>query len=107
MPNANVQFQGQTLPIPGAYYADNVQATQPANPALIPPMIFIANGFGGKYLKPTNYSGGVGLSALQSAMRGGPGASFVPFVANPSPILYGASQITYINVANNTPSTLV
>jgi hypothetical protein len=106
MPNANVQFQGQTLPIPGAYYADNVSATLPANPALVPPMIFIANGFGGKYCTPYNYAGGAGLSALQAAMRGGPGAAFVPFIANPSPTLYGASQVTYINVANNTPSSI-
>lgn len=107
MPNANVQFLGQTLPIPGAYYGDNVQATLPANPALVPPLIFIANGFGGKYCTPYNYSGGAGLTALQSAMRGGPGASFVPFIANPSPTLFGASQVTYLNVANNTPSTYV
>lgn len=107
MPNANVQFQGQTLPIPGSYYADNVSATVPANPALIPPLIFIGYGFGGKYLTPKNYSGGAGLSELQAAMRGGPGASFVPFMANPSPKLYGASEVTYINVAHNTASSLV
>lgn len=107
MPNANVQFQGQTLPIPGSYYGDNVQAALPANPALVPPMIFIAYGYGGQGKTPINFSGGTGLAALQTAMRGGPGSDFVPFVANPSPTLFGASQVTYINVASNTPSTLV
>jgi hypothetical protein len=107
MPNANVQFQGQTHPIPGAYYADNVSAALPANPALTPPMVFIAYGYGGKPKTPIQFSGGVGLSALQAAMRGGPGADFVPFIANPSPTLFGASQVTYINVASNTPSSAV
>jgi len=107
MPNANVQFQGQTLAIPGTAFADNVSATLPANPSLIPPMVFIGTGFGGPFLKPLQFSGGAGLTALQNAMRGGPGAAFVPFIANPSPVLFGASQVTYINVAPNTPSTLV
>lgn len=107
MPNANVQFQGQTLPIPGSYYADDVSAALPANPALIPPLIFIGYGFGGKPKTPLNFSGGVGASQLQAAMRGGPGSDFVPFIANPSPVLFGASQITYINPAPNTQSSYV
>lgn len=107
MPNANVQFQGQTLPIPGSYYADNVSAALPANPALVPPLIFIAYGFGEKPLSVNQFSGGVGATALQTAMRGGPGSDFIPFIANPSPVLFGASQITYINPAPNTQSTYV
>jgi hypothetical protein len=106
MPNANVQFQGQIFPIPGSYEADNVQAALPANPGLIPPLIFIAYGYGGKYLTPKSYPGGLGLQTLQDDMRGGPGASFVPFIANPSPVLFGANQVTYINVGDNTASTL-
>lgn len=107
MPNANVQFQGQTLPIPGSYYADNVSATIPANPALVPPLVFIAYGFGGKPNTALSFSGGLGASQLSDAMRGGPGSDFVPFVANPSPVLFGASQITYINPAPNTQSSYV
>ena len=106
MPNANVQYQGQTLPIPGSYYSDNVSAALPSNPALVPPLIFIAYGYGGEGKTPYNFTGGAGLTALQAAMRGGPGADFVPFIANPSPTLFGASQVTYINAASNTQSTL-
>lgn len=106
MPNANVQFLGQTLPIPTTAFGDDVSATLPANPALVPPMIFIGYGFGGAPNTVLNFSGGAGASALQAAMRGGPGAAFVQFIANPSPVLFGASQITYINPAQNTQSSL-
>lgn len=105
MPNANVQFQGQTLPIPGSYYADNVQNAQPANPALVPPMVFIAYGYGGKPLTPLSFPNGGG-QALLSAMRGAPSSDFVPFIANPSTSLYGASEIVYINCSENTQSSL-
>ena len=105
MPNTNVQFQGQTLPIPGSYFADNVQAAQPANPALVPPMVFIAYGYGGKPFTPISFSNGGG-QALLDAMRGAPSADFVPFIANPSTQEFGASQIIYINCSQNTQSKL-
>lgn len=107
MPNANVQFEGQTLPVPGSYFADNVSAALPANPALVPPLIFIGYGYGGKPKAVLNFSGGIGANQLLAAMRGGPGSDFVPFIANPSPVLFGASQITYINPAPNTQSSFV
>lgn len=105
MPNTNVQFQGQTLPIPGSYFADNVQAAQPANPALVPPMVFIAYGYGGKPFTPQHFPNGGG-QALLDAMRGAPSASFVPFIANPSTQEFGASEIVYINCSSNTQSKL-
>lgn len=105
MPNANVQFQGQTLPIPGSYYADNVQNAQPANPALVPPMVFIAYGYGGKPFTPQSFPNGGG-QALLAAMRGAASSDFVPFIANPSTSLYGASEIIYINCSENTQSHL-
>lgn len=105
MPNTNVQFQGQTLPIPGSYFADNVSAAQPANPALVPPMVFIAYGYGGKPMTPISFPNGGG-DALRAAMRGAPSSDFVPFIANPSTELYGASQIVYINCSENTQSSL-
>lgn len=105
MPNTNIQFQGQTLPIPGSYYADNVQAAQPANPALVPPMVFIAYGYGGKPFTPIRFPNGGG-QALLSAMRGAASADFVPFIANPSTQEFGASEIIYINCSSNTQSML-
>lgn len=36
MPSVNGSFQGEQLILPGAYYADNVSATLPANPAATP-----------------------------------------------------------------------
>lgn len=105
MPNTNIQFQGQTLPIPGSYFADNVQAAQPANPALVPPMVFIAYGYGGKPFTATTFPNGGG-QALSDALRGAPSADFVPFIANPSTELYGASEVVYINCSENTQSTL-
>lgn len=105
MPNNNIQFQGQTLPIPGSYYADNVTAAQPANPALVPPMVFIAFGFGGKPFSAQSFPSGGG-QALQNALRGAPSADFVPFIANPSTVLFGASNVIYINASENTQSSL-
>ena len=105
MPNENVQFQGQTLVIPQAAYADNVSATIPANPALVPPMVFIAYGYGGKPMTAQSFSGG-GSNALAAALRGAPSADFVPFISNPSTELFGASEIIYINCSENTQSSL-
>jgi hypothetical protein len=105
MPNVNIQFQGQTLPIPGSYYSDNVSATIPANPALVPPMVFIAYGYGGQPFVPQSFSNGGG-QALYNALRGAPSQDFVPFIANPSTVLFGASEIIYINCSQNTQASL-
>jgi len=101
MPNVNGSFQGQQLILPGAYYADNVSATLPANPAATPPLLFIAVGYGGIPQTPINHFTPTGLLGT---LRGSPAASFVPFIFTPSPALSGAQQVTYINPAPNTQS---
>jgi hypothetical protein len=105
MPNVNISFQGQVLPIPGSYYSDNVQATIPTNPALVPPMVFIAYGYGGKPFQPQSFPNGGG-QALYNALRGAPSQDFVPFISNPSTTLFGASEVIYINCSQNTQSSL-
>ena len=103
MPNVNTQFEGATLILPGAYYADNVKATLPTTPAIVPPMVFIGFGYGGAQNTNYQHTTATGLSAQ---LRGGPAAAFVPFIFNPSNQLNGASIVNYINPAANTPSTL-
>lgn len=103
MPNVNVQFQGQTLILPGAYYADSVQGATPTQPPPTPPLIFIGYGYGQKPLTPVPYSTPADLLA---AIRGGPCSGFVPFLTAPSGLLPGAQLVTYINVGENTQSSL-
>lgn len=103
MPQINGYFQGQTLILPGVYYADNVTALQPTAPPATPPLIFIGYGYGQKPLVPTTYSD---PQSLLNAIRGGPASGFVPFLTNPSGQVNGAQQITFINVGENTQSTL-
>lgn len=103
MPNKNVPFAGQTLIIPGAYYADNVSnAGSPVVPTT-PPLILIGYGYGQQPQVAVNYSSAADLLA---AIRGGPVSGYVPFLTNPSPQLNGAQQITFINVGENTRSSL-
>jgi hypothetical protein len=99
----NVQFEGQTLVIPGAYYADNVSAVLQAQPPTSPPLIFIGYGYGTKPQTANTY---IDPNDLLAAIRGGPCSGFVPFLTNPSPNLNGAQQITFINVGENTQSAL-
>lgn len=103
MPDVNIQFLGQTLIIPNAYYSDDVSATLPSNPALTPPLIFIGYGYGGQPMVPTTYAQ---AQDLLTAVRGGPCADFVQFLTNPSTVLNGASLITYINCSENTRSAI-
>lgn len=103
MPNPNSSFQGSILVIPGVYYADNVSAVlQPTIPPT-PPLIFIGYGYGQKPQTAQTYTN---ANNLLSAIRGGPCSGFVPFLCNPSPLLQGAQQITYINPGENTQSAL-
>jgi hypothetical protein len=106
MPNLDIPFGGSTLVIPGAYYADNVQAAAPSAPAVTPPLIYIGFGYGQKPFTPVTYTGGNVAQDLLSAIRGGPASGFVPFLTSPSPQLNGAQQVTFINVGGNTQSTL-
>lgn len=103
MPQVNGSFQGQTLILPGVYYADNVQAAQPTTPPPTPPLIFVGYGYGGKPLEPKTFSD---PQSLLNAIRGGPASGFVPFLSDPSGQVAGAQQITFINVGENTQSHL-
>lgn len=103
MPNVNQQFQGQTLILPGAYYSDNVTAGVPNSPPPTPPLIFIGYGYGGKPQTVQPFSD---AQDLLNALRSGPCSGFVQFLTNPSPQFSGAQQISYINVGENTQSTL-
>ena len=103
MPSVNVPFNGQTLIIPGAYYADNVSATLAPVAVTTPPLIFLGYGYGQKPQVPATY---VTPQDLLNAIRGCPASGFVPFLTNPSTQLNGAQQITFINVGENTQSSL-
>jgi hypothetical protein len=99
MPQQGVNFDGSYISLPGAYYADDVSAGLPTTPPVTPPMIILGYGWGPKpqtintYTTPTDF---------QNAVRGAPISTFIPFVALPSPNLFGASQITFIDVSENT-----
>ena len=87
MPNVNVQFLGQTLVLPGAYYADNVsQALVPVQ-SLTPPLIFIGDFYGLAPKTPTTYTN---AQDAKNAIRGAPSATYIDFMTNPSPSLNGA-----------------
>ena len=102
MPNVNVQFLGQTLVLPGAYYADNVsQALVPVQ-SLTPPLIFIGDFYGLAPKTPTTYTN---AQDAKNAIRGAPSATYIDFMTNPSPSLNGAQYITLINASENTQST--
>jgi len=103
MPNMDVQFSGQTLVLPGAYYADNVSGTANTATALVPPTILIGYCFGLPKNVPTTFATQQDATA---AVRGGPLGAFLPFVYSPSPELNGASIVTIINVGTNTASSL-
>jgi hypothetical protein len=100
IPNLNIPFNGQTLILPGAYYADNVSQTLPAPPTT-PPLIFIGYGYGQAPFVPVTYDT---PQNLLSGIRGGPASGYVPFLTSPSPQLNGAQQITFINCGVNTQS---
>lgn len=103
MPNPNVNFQGQILILPGAYYADNVSAAQPTTPPTTPPLIFVGYGYGQASGVAVTYASPQNLLA---AIRGGPASGFVPFITDPSPEVNGAQLVTFINAAVNTQSSL-
>ncbi|MDE2232594.1 MAG: hypothetical protein KGJ90_00480 [Patescibacteria group bacterium] len=103
MPNVNTTFQGFQLIVPAAYYADNVSASYLPPQPTTPPLIFIGYGYGPKpqtantYFTPTD---------LLNAIRGGPASGYVQFLCNPSNQLNGAQQVTFIDVSENTQSSL-
>jgi hypothetical protein len=103
MPNNNVSFGGQTLVLPGAYYQDQLSGFNPGVPTT-PPLIYIGYGYGVKPQTPSTY---ITAADLLAAIRGGPASGYVPPLTNPSPQLFGAQVITFINVGENTQSSLV
>lgn len=101
MPNMNVSFQGATLIKPGVYYSDDVSAVPgPGQPPL--PLLVVGYGYG---CEPQTIYQFASAADFQAAVRGGPVAEYIPFLANPSPQIAGAQLITYINVGSNTQST--
>lgn len=103
MPNLNISFAGQTLVLPGAYYVDQLASAIPNSPPT-PPLIYIGYAYG---MKPQTAYTFVGGQNLLTAIRGGPASAYVLPMSNPSPELFGASLITFINVGANTQSSLV
>lgn len=104
MPQQGVTFNGAFLALPGAYYGDNVSAAGPTNPPVTPPMLVIGYGWGPKPKTAVKFTN---PQDFQNALRGSPLAAFVPFIANPSPAMTGAQQITFIDASSNTQSSLV
>ena len=102
MPNANPSFQGATLVIPGVYSYINTSGTNPTNQPTTPPLVFIGFGYGVQPQTPTNF---VSTNSLTQALRGGPCATYVPFFSNPSTEVAGATNVTYINVGENTQAS--
>ena len=99
MPNMNPSFGGQELIIPGAYYQDNVDAAANTAAAGLPPLIFIGNAYGLPPLTPVAFAT---QQDLQAALRGGPAADFLQFMFTPSGDVEGCSNVTFINVGQNT-----
>jgi hypothetical protein len=101
MPQQGITFDGAYISLPGAYYADNVANAGPNTPPTTPPLLFLGYGWGPKPFTPTTY---VNPQNLLAALRGGPAAAYVPFMANPSPAVNGAQLITFMDVSSNTQS---
>lgn len=99
MPQQGITFGGAYIYLPGAYYQDDVSAAAPNTPPVTPPLVFLGYGWGPKPKTPVTF---VNAQELQNSLRGAPAASFVPFLANPSPQLNGAQLITFIDVSTNT-----
>ncbi len=102
MPNVNVQFNGQTIVIPSAVYADNVSNALVPTQALTPPALFIGNFYGLAPNTPTTF---VLAQDAINAVRGAPSALYIDFATKPSPTLNGAQFLTLINAAPNLQST--
>jgi len=102
MPNLNVNFLGQTLVLPGAYYADNVSAALAPTQAQVPPLVFIGDFYGLAPKVPTTYTD---VQDAVTAVRGAPASVYLQFMSGPSPSLSGAQYITLINASENTQSS--
>lgn len=103
MPQQGINFQGFFIGLPGAYYQDDVTAALSTSPPLTPPMVVVGYGFGPKPKTPVTFTN---PNDFLNAVRGGPVSGFIPFMANPSPVLNGAQLFTFIDVSSNTQSSL-
>lgn len=101
MPQQGITFNGAYIGLPGAYYADNVSAAAQPTPPTTPPLLFLGYGWGPKPKTPVTFTNPQDLAA---ALRGGPAAAYVPFMATPSPQVNGAQLITFVDVSTNTQS---
>lgn len=101
MPNLNVPFAGRTLIIPRAYFTDDVTGALGNAPPASPPLLFLGYGYNTPFQPVTCGS----PQELNRLIRGGPSASFIDFLTNPSGQLNGAQQVTFINCGANTPSS--
>lgn len=103
MPNLNVPFAGRTLIIPGAYYDDDVSGALGVSAPASPPLLFLGYGYNTPFVPQTVGS----PQELAEIIRGGPAASFIDFLMNPSSQLNGAQQVTFINCGPNTAASAV
>lgn len=72
-------------------------------PPVTPPLLYLCYAWGPKPKVPVTFSN---PQDLLNAIRGAPGATFVPFLATPSPALNGAQLYTLIDVSENTQASL-
>jgi len=102
MPNPNITYQGQTLVIPGVYYADNVSAVQASPSQTSQPLLFICESYGGVPQTPYSF---FNPQQIYSFLRGSPAAQLVQFLYNGSNQLNGAQQVIVIGVNPSTQSS--
>ena len=102
MPNLNVNFGGQQLIIPGAYYNDDVTAALTTSAALVPPLVWVCFSYGGVKNTPASFTT---AQDTLNFLRGAPCAAMVPFIFTPSGELNGASIVTVIPVGSNTTAS--
>lgn len=101
MPQQGISFAGTFIPLPGAYYQDDVTAAAANAPPTTPPMLVLGYGWGPKPQTPVTFTSPADFA---KAVRGAPVGAFIPFIANPSPVQNGAQLVTFIDVSRNTTS---
>jgi hypothetical protein len=104
MPDVTISIDGQIAVIPNVYVRTQLTPVAPSGVIPTGPLVFLAAGFGGVPLVPTNYTD---ANSLKVAMRGAPSQDFVDFMFSPSTEVNGTTLVTYINVAPNTQSSAV
>lgn len=99
MPNANVQADGQTIIVPGAYYYDDVNTFAQTAVALVPPLVWLVYSYGGQPNVPQSFTTEQGVLNF---LRGAPASDMTQWIFNPSNQLNGASIVTVIPVGAST-----